>query len=378
MPRNLPWLLETTSTKNSPSSRDTTPPARPRSRRATASTKQNAPTPGPSSNSRPRHRDFLRSSPTPPSSPIHRCPSEEYILPSDEIYMMVEDEFYAVAQTFTQHLHYAEYVRRKKEVKALKQLQQFQKDGPLRPTDGVTVLSEEQKRVQARGALEAKQRVGLERLGGGGRPVVDSDDDTGDDVGDNLGQEEEEDETWAGTSLHELMVSPRKVRSLVGMQGIRSSTRAAAGFAVAGTGRDIGDGEYDEETASDDDDDLDAHVKLETTPTAQRRSHMLRSTSSDSKTSDTKTTTPRAENARSMNTTSTATATYRTPTPSSINAKRRLFFDDWDQLPEPPESTVQGQSRLSSSSSETPPPIPRASDPKAKKSRLNEVPTFLL
>ncbi|PYI26743.1 hypothetical protein BP00DRAFT_381164, partial [Aspergillus indologenus CBS 114.80] len=248
MPRNLPWLLDTTAstkpssttttttTTSSSRSRSRTSTPQPRRAGATSSSaaaaartnafKQTSSPPDPGSGgSRPRRRDFLRSSPTPPSSPIHRCPSEEYLipgLPNDDIYMMVEDEFYSVAQSFTQHLHYAEYVRRKKEVKAQRQQQQNTGLGDLvrRPTDGVTPLSEERKKRHAQEELAARQRVGLETMNIRKRPVV-SDDEEG--VAEE--EEEEEDGAWAGTSLHELMVSPRKNRSLVGVQGIRSATR---------------------------------------------------------------------------------------------------------------------------------------------------------
>ncbi|PYI14612.1 hypothetical protein BO99DRAFT_369851, partial [Aspergillus violaceofuscus CBS 115571] len=236
MPRNLPWLLDTTTTTTSSSrSRSRTSTPQPRRAGATSSSaaaartnafKQTSSPPDPGSGgSRTRRRDFLRSSPTPPSSPIHRCPSEEYLIPglqNDDIYMMVEDEFYSVAQSFTQHLHYAEYVRRKKEVKAQRQQQQqnatFQ-ELIRRPTDGVTPLSEESKKRHAQEELAARQRVGLQTMNIRKRPVV-SDDEEG------SAQEEDEDGAWAGTSLHELMVSPRKNRSLVGVQGIRSATRA--------------------------------------------------------------------------------------------------------------------------------------------------------
>ncbi|OJJ97072.1 hypothetical protein ASPACDRAFT_45926 [Aspergillus aculeatus ATCC 16872] len=440
MPRNLPWLLDTTaSSKPSSSSsaihsRASTP--QPRRAGATSSsaaaaaasstTRNNArkltSSPPGSGGSRTRRRDFLRSSPTPPSSPIHRCPSEEYLIPglqNDDIYMMVEDEFYSVAQSFTQHLHYAEYVRRKKEVKAQQRelLQQQQQ----RPTDGVTPLSGESKKRNAQEELAARQREGLATMTAGVRPVVSGDEEDGE-------EEEEEDETWAGTSLHELMVSPRKNRSLVGMQRIRSATRAAAGFAQApggigrrfgagiggaggggdgggggsGHGRDDGhqvDDDEDATASEDEDDDLDAHAHahVKTTPhQVSRRRQSRRSpplpeehnyaTSSDAslKSSSYRTPTiePKSKKAQSMN--ATTTTTYRTPTPTTIISKRRLIFDDWDQLPEPPpKSNIQVQSRLSSSSSssEAPPPPqnPRGIDPKAKKkSRLNEVPTFLL
>lgn len=57
-----------------------------------------------------------------------------------------------MAQTFTQHLHYAEYLKHRKEVKlhnlaAIKDLD--------RPTDCITLKSKELKRKEAAAALSA-------------------------------------------------------------------------------------------------------------------------------------------------------------------------------------------------------------------------------
>ncbi|KAI2871539.1 hypothetical protein CBS147323_2781 [Aspergillus niger] len=325
--------------------------------------------------SRMKKRDFMRSSPTPPSSPIHRCPSEEYLregFDNDDIYMMVEDEFYAVAQTFTQHLHYAEYIRRKKEAK-LQNATTIQ--NIARPTDGVTAQSEEAKRKAAAEDLSAQQKEGLQKMVEGGRPAVDSEEDD---------QEEEEDDTWAGTSLHDLLISPRKARSLVGMQGIKSTTRAAAGLRASagssavtdGAARErqdaMGDGDQLSETT--DDDDLDARTRTLTGPS--RIQHRTTET------------TPTAASSRSspMNNRSTGdngirrvqSMSSRYSTPRATKSKKRLIFDDdFDGLPEPSRSSNQMQGPISSPSLGRRAPNPRGPDPKAKKSRLNEVPTFL-
>jgi hypothetical protein len=127
---------------------------------------------------------------------------------------MVEDEFYTIAQSFTQHLHYAEYIRRKKEAKAqsTEALNDIQ-----RPTDGRTQLPKEAVRRKEAEALAARQKAGLAHLEEPEAEKNDSDDD----------------DTWAGTHLHGLLTSPRKSRSLVGAHAMKSSTRAAAGFRQA-------------------------------------------------------------------------------------------------------------------------------------------------
>ncbi|KAL5691441.1 hypothetical protein EMGR_006927 [Emarellia grisea] len=204
MPRTLPWLIgsgaKAEDAKSSTRRREVKH-QKGSDHRAEETSKASK------STSRGEKRDFLRSSPSPPTSPIQRCPSEEYLIEgfdNDDIYMMVEDEFYAMAQTFTKHLHYAEYVKRKKEAKlqnaaAIKDL--------ARPTDGVTPRSEETKRKEAAATLSARQRAGLEKMGGT-RPQLDSDKEEDDT---------DEDDGLAGTSLGYLMTSPRKARSLVGV-----------------------------------------------------------------------------------------------------------------------------------------------------------------
>ncbi|PWY72191.1 hypothetical protein BO94DRAFT_539317 [Aspergillus sclerotioniger CBS 115572] len=276
--------------------------------------------------------------------------------------MMVEDEFYAVAQTFTQHLHYAEYLRRKKEAK-LQNATAIQ--NIARPTDGVTPTSEEVRKKAAAAELSAQQKAGLQKLGN--RPAVDSEEET---------EGPEEDRIWAGTSLHDLMISPRKVRSLVGMQGIKSSTRAAAGMQAAGTSRGSGDSVTDgaAREAEDDllgettgeDDDLDARTRTPTRPsrTQPRSTSSLRSSSLH-----------RATGEGGMRSVQSMSGRYSTPT--ATKSRKRLLFDDFDGLPEPHQSPIELQGQKSSSSLGGRPPNPRGVDPKAKKSRLNEVPTFL-
>lgn len=146
-------------------------------------------------------------------------------LDRDDIYIMVEDEFQAVAKTFTQHLHHAEYMR-------LKNLARTQNASTIstisRPVDSITQMREETKRKKEAEAKSAKQKNALERIMGQARrrrPKTDS------DLSDS--EEEKHDDPWVGTTLQGLMTkSPLKAHtSLTGLQGVKSSTRAAAGFA---------------------------------------------------------------------------------------------------------------------------------------------------
>ncbi|KAJ0414225.1 hypothetical protein BJY00DRAFT_35353 [Aspergillus carlsbadensis] len=417
MPRTLPWLtgvVKAEPKSNSPTS-EIKRTSSPRVKDETPSRKRPATS----------RRDFFRSSPSPPSSPIHSCPSEEFLkegLDKDDIYIMVEDEFYAVAQTFTQHLHYAEYIRRGREAK----LQNAAKiEYIARPTDGVTPMSEALKKKYAAEALRARQKDG-----------VDPPDENGtrNDVKDILGDdiEEEEENSWAGTHLQDLMLSPRRVRSLVGLQEIRSSTRAAAGFAQArGSGRRAmngggGGGPVEEvekepsspdETTEDDDDDLDAIVsrpvpaapRWSTTaprsrpaiptaklpvpkPVARPASKTIRSTDDtknkahelqfenkvaanlqvkrrikfDDFDGFTPTPTPTPQITRPEN--------NRPNTAQTTQTKRRRAFDDLDELRKPSEQPQRRQF----GSNKAKQMKPKNNDTGLKKSRLNEVPTFLI
>lgn len=140
------------------------------------------------------------------------------------MYIMVEDEFYVIAQQFTRHLHHAEYVRRKKQAKKMNAsvLRDME-----RPTDGTTRMNNATLRRKESERLHERQRKGLEPAV---RRPEDSDDVPAEEVEMDDEEEEREDDPWYGTSLHTFMTSPRKNRSLVGLEKIRSKTRAAAGF----------------------------------------------------------------------------------------------------------------------------------------------------
>ena len=199
-------------------------------------------------------------------------------LDGDDIYIMVEDEFLAIAKRFTQHLHHAEYVRLKN---AAKTRNASTITTISRPTDSITAMREETKRRKVHEAKAAKQKSALEQLktrAAATRPRTGSEEESDEDVA-------TKDEIWAGTTLQGLMSSPsssRQQMSLTGLQGVMSSTRAAAGFSkpqapvskprTSDMGADVAVDKPvghafavtghtgDDATASDDDDDLDAPV----------------------------------------------------------------------------------------------------------------------
>ncbi|RHZ60258.1 hypothetical protein CDV55_104622 [Aspergillus turcosus] len=368
MPRTLPWL-----TGSGSKAGDATSSPRRREVKHEKDSDDGVEKTPKTSESTPRadKRDFLRSSPSPPPTPIQRCPSEEYLIEgfdNDDIYMMVEDEFYAMAQTFTQHLHYAEYLKRKKEAK----LHNLAAINDLdRPTDGTTPKSEETKRKEVAAVLSTRQKAGLEKIEGK-RPQLDSDreeDDT------------DEDDGLVGTSLGYLMTSPRKARSLVGMQSIKSSTRAAAGFAQASgakrqkTNIDAhahsssnseveGDDHASDATATEDD-DLDVQI----TKTSPRRTAKKPPIGSDLSSPILRTSSSTPQYTDNDDKGKRPVRVIHRTQPSD-RSRKKVFFDDFDELPEPSNASLKSHTANNTKD-------PNESVLHSKKSRLNEVPTFL-
>jgi hypothetical protein len=125
----------------------------------------------------------------------------------DDIYIMVEDEFHTVAQSFTHHLHHAEY----------KRLQKKAREVPPRacPTPTSNMSFGTRQKLQARN-LHEKQSSALEDI------TKDANTEE---------MEEKVDDPWSGMHLAGLMqCSGRPRTALVGLEKIPSSTRAAKGF----------------------------------------------------------------------------------------------------------------------------------------------------
>ncbi|KAF1821721.1 uncharacterized protein K489DRAFT_402576 [Dissoconium aciculare CBS 342.82] len=113
MPRILPWAVEATPRKVATATTTPTP------------TRRRVPSPSDVVNSDLEDVDIAKSpvrtarqrERTPSTSPPPAPLSVEFMKDgyhADDIYRMVEDEFVATAKLYTQHIHYAEYVRLKK------------------------------------------------------------------------------------------------------------------------------------------------------------------------------------------------------------------------------------------------------------------------
>ncbi|KAI9757178.1 MAG: hypothetical protein M4579_003568 [Chaenotheca gracillima] len=156
---------------------------------------------------------------SPSTSPPPEPPTEEFMVEGpehDDAYIMVEDEFNAVAKTFTQHLHHAEYVRLKNQAKSRNA---SAINDMSRPVDTITKMPVEvKKRIAAKASAKEKQKT-LEQLSRKDTETAGADDDL------------EEDDPWIGTSLHGLMASPRKAQRLLpDLTAVKSNTKAAAGY----------------------------------------------------------------------------------------------------------------------------------------------------
>lgn len=154
---------------------------------------------------------------------LYRFMHEGYY--GDDIYVMVEDEFNTVAQSYTAHLHLAEYKR------LVKQAREAPPKALPEPT---SPMSKQAKQRLKADALQHRQKDALQKVLAG-RSAVDEEEDTVDDP-------------WSGTSLAPLMAGSNQSKtSLLGLEKISSNTKAGMGFA-----RPASSGSSGQEPESDD------------------------------------------------------------------------------------------------------------------------------
>ena len=132
---------------------------------------------------------------------------------ADDIYMMVEDEFQTVAQSYTAHLHQAEYKRLMREAR----------NKPSKPLpEPASPMSKTAKSRLKSVILQKKQKDALRQV-----------------MGTDLQDQEDTDDVvdlWSGTSLAQFMSSNSQGKtSLIGLERISSTTKAGSGFARADT-----------------------------------------------------------------------------------------------------------------------------------------------
>ncbi|OCL12727.1 hypothetical protein AOQ84DRAFT_360383 [Glonium stellatum] len=209
MPRNLPWLNQ----KTKPAAKvNSTPKPAKRPRVQTSGLNEESPLSSASTS----HSEKGRVDRLPSSSPILvpdlSPPSPEFMkdgVDADDAWVMVEDEFLETANLFTQHLHHAEYQR-------LKQLVKTQSESVTRKitrpvVSNAKVDRETAKRMEA----EAKSSAQRELL----QVIANSEEET----------PWMQDPRLAGLMNH----PPVSSTLLASRTGVKSNTRAAAGFAKA-------------------------------------------------------------------------------------------------------------------------------------------------
>lgn len=210
MARKLPWAVsdQPAAKRSRPS-----PPTRPKETSHDPAHEEDdvllPPNRGRSSKNSPKVSAATR---TPSTSPVRAPPSVEYMrdgYDGDDVFIMVEDEFQSIAQSYTAHLHHAEYKRLKREART----------APKNLPEPTSPMSNEAKRRLQGEVLHKKQNDALDALIG--KDPTEQDDDR---VGD----------LFSGTSLAPLMAQSRRPkRSLIGLEKISSTTRAGSGYSRA-------------------------------------------------------------------------------------------------------------------------------------------------
>lgn len=126
----------------------------------------------------------------------------------DDIYIMVEDEFQSVAQSYTAHLHQAEYKRLMKEAR---------NKPPKALPEPTSPMSKSSRNRLKSAILQNLQKDALRQVSGKD-PQEEEDEDGVADL-------------WLGTSLAHLMTTGSQGKtSLVGLERISSTTRAGVGL----------------------------------------------------------------------------------------------------------------------------------------------------
>lgn len=289
-------------------------------------------------------------------------------LENDDIYIMVEDEFFAVAQSFTQHLHYAEYLSKTKEAKAMNAETTARIQ---RPTDGRA----------AQPSAELQRREKIEALRLGQKRGLDA------SIDEQFPAAEDED-LWAGTSLHGLMASPRKARPLIGLQGIRSTTRAAAGFSQSpnlaqtdGGCRNVINGgaavRPRNETKTDSDDDLDVMLSTNSDVRTSQGEAVQRTLAPSEIAKKDTASRGWIKAGESDGSIKSVSATTKSSARTTGQSRIKRLIDELDQATEPTEPIKTETSERRDNGKNQQKNAQHAT-PKSKMTRLNDVPMFLI
>jgi hypothetical protein len=311
---------------------------------------------------------------------------------ADDLFMMVEDEFQAVAQTFTHHLHHAEYVRMKKKARVAA--------SPVSMKTTNSMCPETKKKLEAKD-LHDRQNVAVEGMAGRGGCASPDDE-----------EEAQGNDPWQGTSLAGLMAkdSTQKKRALVGLEPIPSTTRAAKGFSrgegdsptkreenrsileiygdKARKGRTTSPTSTapteDADTSEDDDLDTPPRIKpvikhMNPEPSEIRKALKKNDRIDPVQPSSTLITSLSQPNSRPENTTKTKVSSNALQSSSRLfSSSLRRKIDSFDDSHDEYSDKFSNWSRSDFSSKSNTRTKEKPANENEKRSRLNEIPTFLV
>lgn len=249
-----------------------------------------------------------------------------------------------------------------------------------RPTDNRTKMRPETVKRKEAEKLKDRQYKALE-VSARGRPMVDSEEESEaekDDPDTDL-----IDDPWVGTRLYDFMTSPRKAKSLIGLERIKSSTRAAAGYGqtsdkrpapfpplASELGRVQPSRNAEEGTASEDDELEPSYYRDSSLP----KGHALKARATIKQ----QTPLSKLANTPSRSTRREASTVSKPTIPrasTAMDMKKRSLLDELDDfssegnfVPDQPRETLSNKTSA----------VEGGPTRESKKSRLNDVPTFLI
>lgn len=252
MARKLPWAVSTNTNEREAIAKSPVKPRPTKRLKATSnseerereqssspegerSTRRDSPSPPAKGDRHVRARDGRSISTSPPPAP----PPVALMRPGldeDDIYMLVEDEFQAIAQSYTAHLHHAEYKRLMTLARGRKAEQQRTGTNKLGTEKIPKYVSGDARQQIKRKLLSERQSSGVKDMTG--RGLLDDTDGEDEDDEDEareavLTREEKKvGDMWAGTALGGLMSwdHSQERPSLKGLERLGGETRASKGF----------------------------------------------------------------------------------------------------------------------------------------------------
>ena len=279
---------------------------------------------------------------------------------ADDMYRMVEDEFTATAALFTAHLHHAEYQRLRKlaSTRSPKTLKSLTRGVDANASISNELRMQKEAEKQREKTSKSLKKSGISRTKSSKSKEDDESEDSDAAVQRLIARARNAPtDQWRGTHVDEFMrtsasaVSAKEKQgggpSLVGLQGIRSDTRASRGF-ISARERHLRDQKPHEvygqtvkqdpgASSGEEGDDLDS------TAAARKRLGKHRKDSSTTKTGSTARSTRSPEIKRDPDAKSSSSATRTT---GRTKTNLAALFDELDRPSPPPADKTAPPSRL--------------------------------